>query len=72
MRRVYWPFNNEELEDVPCRVCGIYTTPQLVEEPYDDWWKKQGYPKVRYRKRYPEMDICIDCAMEDTEKELYG
>lgn len=58
-------------KDVECRVCGNWFTVNIDEHEYNAWWRKNHCPEIKYRDRYPERDICIDCAMEDTEKEVF-
>lgn len=68
MARMYF-----EEPDVICRECGTWFCPGIDERRYNDLFQYERHQgrKYRYRLRYPDRDICFDCAVEETEMSDY-
>ena len=59
-------------DDVICSKCGNWFCPGIAEHTFNDWWKSQYHPELRYRDRYPNRDVCENCAIPETEEEVYN
>ena len=53
-----------------CRVCGEVFTVSAAEWNYNDYWNEQ-HESFNYELEFPDMDICDQCAIQETEDEYY-
>ena len=67
--------DTHEDDEVPddervCRECGEVFDVKAAEWAYNDYWNDQHEDYI-YGLEYPEMDICDECAIEDTERRYF-